>query len=458
VENAYPAKECAVVIGGSLGGLLAARVLSETVGHVTVVDRDEMPTEPVHRKGVPQSRHTHGLLAKGFEIFEELFPGLGADLVERGALIQDLQDNVVWYNDSHRVRRAPSSLTVLLVSRPMLESYVRTRVAALPGVTILAGTEAIGLRDEGGAITGVHVGGETGLTTLDGRIVVDASGRSNRGPAWLAELGYPKVGEDVVRANLLYVSREYRRVPGAQDFTGVIHSHYPANPVGSGTFATDGGRWLVTMLGLDADVPPAVPGLFELFAKRMAGSELSDLVTSAEPITEPHRFRIGPSMRRRYERCARLPEGYVALGDSLCCFNPAYGQGMTTAAMAANWLRTCLSRGGLDGLTKRYFSGVTKIVDVPWDITVGNDLRFPQVEGERNGRVRVLNAYLSRVHRASSRDGVVTGTFLRVANFLVPPPKLLAPGMLWRVWRGRRGVPKVTPARAVAAPEPAVRA
>src|SRR5262249_55194137 len=162
------------------------------------VDRDQLPTEPVHRKGVPQSRHTHGLLAKGFEIFEELFPGLGADLVDRGALIQDLQRDVVWYNDGHLVRRAPSSLEVLLVSRPTLESYVRARVAALSRVTMLAGTEAIGLREEGGAVTGVHVAGPGGVTTLDASIVVDASGRSNRGPAWLAELGYPEVGEDVV--------------------------------------------------------------------------------------------------------------------------------------------------------------------------------------------------------------------------------------------------------------------
>ena len=214
----------AVVIGGSLGGLLAARVLSETFQHVTIVDRDEMPTEPVHRKGVPQSRHTHGLLARGFAIFEELFPGLGADLVARGALIDDLQKNVIWYNDGYRVQRAPSVLTVLLASRPLLESYVRSRVSALPEVTILAETEALGLREDNGEITGVHIAGRQGNTTLDARVVVDATGRSNRGPAWLAELGYPEVAEDVVRANLVYVSREYRRVPGAQDFTWVIHS------------------------------------------------------------------------------------------------------------------------------------------------------------------------------------------------------------------------------------------
>jgi 2-polyprenyl-6-methoxyphenol hydroxylase-like FAD-dependent oxidoreductase len=444
----------AVVVGGSLGGLLAARVLSESVAQVTVVDRDEMPTEPVHRKGVPQSRHTHGLLARGFEIFEQLLPGLGADLVERGALVQDLQNDVIWYNDGLAVKRAPSSLTVLLVSRPMLESYVRQRVSALPNVTILAETEARGLREDNGQITGVRVAGPNGHeSTLDTRIVVDATGRSNRGPAWLAELGYPAIAEDVVRANLVYVSREYRRVPGAQPFTGVIHSHYPANPIGSGTFATDGQRWLVTMLGMNEDVPPAVPGEFEEFAARLAGSELYDLIATAEPVSDLNRFRIGPSVRRRYERCERLPAGFIALGDSLCCFNPAYGQGMTTAAMAAMWLRSCL-QSGVDGLTRRYFRGVKRIIDVPWDITVGNDLRFPEVAGPRTTRLKLLNAYLPRLHRASTVDKRVGETFLRVANFLDPPQRLISPRMLWRVWRGQ-GAAAVTPARvtpATAAP------
>ena len=443
-------RDHAVIIGGSLAGLLAARILSETFERVTILDRDEMPVEPVHRKGAPQSRHTHGLLARGFEIFEELLPGLGADLAERGALIKDLQQDVIWYNDDHRVARAPSVLRVLLVSRPLLESYVRTRVAARARVRILARTEATGLREEDGRITGVHIVGPDGGATLESGLVVDASGRGTRGPTWLAALGYPRVPEDVVQANLIYVSREYRRIPDAESFTGVIHSHHPANPVGSGTFAIDGNRWLVTMLGMNDDVPPAVPGEFEDFAARLAGDELHGLITTAEPVTGLNRFRIGPSVRRRYDRCARLPEGYIALGDSLCCFNPAYGQGMTTAAMTARWLRTCLEPG-LPGLTRRYFKGARPIIDVPWAITVGNDLRFPEVAGPRTVRMRVLNAYLARLHRAAASDPVVGETFLKVANFLAPPQSLVAPRTLWRVWRGRRGTKPPVPAPPVAA-------
>jgi 2-polyprenyl-6-methoxyphenol hydroxylase-like FAD-dependent oxidoreductase len=442
----------AVVVGGSLAGLLAARVLSDLFPYVTIVDRDDLPTEAVHRRGVPQSRHTHGLLARGCQIIENLLPGFGADLVALGAVRADIQRDAIWYNDGFKGRRQPSDMVGLLASRPLIESYVRSRVADLPGVTILARTEALGLTATEGQVSGVRLAGPDGVVQLDAHVVVDATGRSNRGPAWLAELGYPAIPEESVNARIVYSTREYRRVPGAQDFVGLIAAHHPANPVGTGTAAQEGDRWMVTLLGLHDDPPPTTPGDFEEYAARIA-PELYELVTTAEPLTDPVQFRIGPSVRRRYERCPTLPEGFVAIGDSLCCFNPAYGQGMTTAAAAADWLRTCL-REGLDGLTRRYFTGVTKIVDVPWDITVGADLRFPQVEGERTGRVKLLNAYLARVHRAATRDAVVAGTFLRVANFLVPPPALMAPGMLWRVWRGRRGVPKATPARSVV---PAVR-
>jgi hypothetical protein len=193
-----------------------------------------------------------------------------------------------------------------------------------------------------------------------------------------------------------------------------------------------------------------VPGEFEEFATGLAGEELYDLITTAEPITEPVRFRIGPSARRRYERCARLPVGFVAVGDSLCCFNPAYGQGMTTAAMTAMWLRTCL-RSDPKRLTQRFFKGVPRILDVPWDITVGNDLRFPQVPGPRTPRLKLLNAYMPRLHRASTVDTTVGETFFKVANFLTPPQRLLAPSMLWRAWRGHRGVttPSRNPSRAL---------
>src|SRR5262249_46011985 len=104
---------------------------------------------------------------------------------------------------------------------------------------------------------------------------------------------------------------------------------------------------------------------------------------------------------------------------------------------SAVWLRSCLA-SGVDTLTRRYFAGVTRIIDVPWDITVGNDLRFPQVAGPRTARIKMLHRYMPHLHRAATVDPRVGETFLKVANFLTAPQSLVSPAMLWRVWRGRK--------------------
>ncbi|WP_434439998.1 NAD(P)-binding protein [Lentzea sp. E54] len=82
----------AVVIGGGIAGLLAARVLTETCDDVVVLERDKLSGEPEYRAGVPQGRHVHGLLVRGGEIMEDLFPGLREELVRAGAHLSDAGD------------------------------------------------------------------------------------------------------------------------------------------------------------------------------------------------------------------------------------------------------------------------------------------------------------------------------------------------------------------------------
>src|SRR6201987_1572083 len=84
--------ERAVVLGASLGGLLAARVLADFYRTVTVVERDELPDDAVNRRGVPQGRHVHALLPRGARILDELFPGILSELVASGAPVWDDAD------------------------------------------------------------------------------------------------------------------------------------------------------------------------------------------------------------------------------------------------------------------------------------------------------------------------------------------------------------------------------
>ena len=127
-------------------------------------------------------------------------------------------------------------------------------------------------------------------------------------------------------------------------------------------------------------------------------------------------------------------------GDGLCSFNPSYGQGMSVACAEAMALDECLQARAAD-LAKRFFKVAAKVIDVPWQIAVGSDLRHPRVRGPRPAPVRFVNWYLGRLHHAAQRDAVLTARFLEVANLVQPPASLFAPDVLWRVWRGHGAEP-----------------
>jgi len=186
----------AVVLGASLAGLLAARVLADSYGQVTVLDRDELPQASTHRRGVPHGRHVHALLARGQQALEELFPGLTEELVAHGAPAGNLLTNARLYLSGHRLRQADTGLVLLCASRPFLEGHVRARVRALPNLAFLDRRDVVGLATtpDGRRVTGARVlrradGSAEELLGAD--LVVDASGRGSRTPAWLDALGYP---------------------------------------------------------------------------------------------------------------------------------------------------------------------------------------------------------------------------------------------------------------------------
>ncbi|TDB82090.1 NAD(P)/FAD-dependent oxidoreductase [Micromonospora sp. KC721] len=442
----------AIILGGSIGGLLAARVLSESYAKVTVFDRDELPADAVDRKAVPHSGHSHGLLARGRQILEEFFPGLTADLTTQGAVTIDVQRDVIWVNDGYRIPRVASGLEGLCVSRRALEAYVRDRVRALPNVEIRDRCEALGLLADGGTVVGARVLPRGGREERhDADLVVDATGRGNRGPTWLAELGYQPPVEDRVDPRTVYVSRDYRRTPGEADFAAFVSSPSPDAPYGGVAISAEGDRWMVTLLGVGPNqAPPTDPEGYLAFTARLPAPELHALLSRAEPLGPPKRMRLPTSVRRRYEHLTRLPEGFIAVADALCSFNPAYGQGMTVAAAEAVVLRDCLRQGRRE-LPRRFFAGASKVVDVPWDMAVGADLRHPTIVGPRSRRTRFLNGYVTRLHAAAARHPVVGQRFLSVANLMTPPPGLFAPGIVARVlWSGRRTTPHPVHAEPVA--------
>lgn len=430
----------AVVLGGSLGGLLAARVLSEAFAHVTVIERDVLDTAPVSRRSVPQGRHAHALLARGREALEELFPGLTDELVAQGVPKMDFQSGFRWFNDGRLMCQQPSGLIGLGVSRPLLEARIRARVFALPNVTVADGCEVSALTGSTDArrVTGARVlrlGDERTEETLEADLVVDATGRGARGTKWLEDLGHPAPAADRVEVGLAYATRFYRRAQDAPQPAAVAMA--VSHPRGGAMLAQEEDRWIVTFGGILGDATPLDHEGFTAFAATLASPAIHDVIRDAEPLSDPLRFRYPASVRRRYERLPYVPDGFLAFGDSITSFSPVYGQGMSVAALEALELRACL-QDGPDQLARRFFKTAAAVIDIPWSIGVGSDLRFPGVKGRRTTQVRIINAYLKRLHVAAEQDPTVARAFLRVINLMDPPQRVMRPPIALRVLRGSR--------------------
>ena len=429
--------------GQAWPGCWPPAVLADAYGQVTVVDRDQLPKASTHRRGVPHGRHAHALLARGQQALEELFPGLTAELIAQGVPAGDLLANGRWYVSGHRLRQAHIGLVSLCVSRPFLEGHVRARVRALPNVAFLDSRDIVGLAatPDGRRVTGARVlrradGGAEELLGAD--LVVDATGRGSRTPIWLEALGYARPDEEQVRVGLGYATRTYRLPPDALDGDlAVLDATTPEHPRGGALLRLEGDRWMVTLAGMLGDHPPTDPDGFLDFARSLRFPDIYQTVRDAEPLDDPVPFRFPASVRHRYERLDRFPDGLLVMGDAVCSFNPIYGQGMSVAALEALTLRRHLQRGA-EPQPRRFFRDLARVVDVPWDIAVGGDLAVPGVQGRRTLKVRLVNAYIARLHAAAAHDASLASAFVRVAGLVAPPQTLLRPNVALRVLRASR--------------------
>ena len=384
-----------VVIGASMAGLIAARALADAANEVLILDRDELPSSPQWRKGVPQGRHAHALLRAGEQILEDLFPGLIRDLVARGGQRFSWFADVLWWQfDGYRTRRA-DDFEGTFFTRPLLEDTVRKRLAALPNVQIRPGIRVRGLTGRDGRVTGVVTGEGEHEPAIHADLVVDASGRGSRAGAWLEELGATAPPVDHVRIDMGYASRLLRRIPG--QLPGRTWIATLGTPPRSKRLAiaipVEGDRWLVTLAGFFGDHAPADDAGFLAFADTLPAGDIPDLLRQAEPLTPIVRHTLRSEQWRHFEKLRRPPAGFLAIGDAICSFNPIYGQGMSSAALQAAALSRCVAKQDLasPALPRRFYRSAAKIVTRPWAVAVGGDFFYPETTGPRPPLVDVLN-------------------------------------------------------------------
>lgn len=434
----------AVVLGASMAGLMAARVLAESYRHVTVVERDVFgPGAAGPRRGAPQGRHAHVMALRGGQIADELFPGLSDDLIAAGAPIVDDADmsKLDLSFGGHRLVRTGNfphgqDFPVLYASRPLLESSMRRRLGELANITILDGHDVLELTTDAqrARVTGARVAPRDGeaARTLSADLVVDATGRGSRTPAFLDGLGYGRPAEDEVVVHLVYVTQWLRIPPGMLAPNLVIVAATPDRPTGMALIRHENDTWSCTLAGMLGVEPPRDrEGALEFAADFVPGYVMNAL-RAAELLGELSHFRVPSNRWRRYDKLARIPQGLLVFGDAICSFNPVYGQGMSVAAMEAIALRDCLRDGGHD-LPQRFSRAAAKVVAVAWQMAAGSDLAMPGVPGRRSLAMRLINRYTDHVLRAAESDRFVAERFIRVAQFIDPPAALMTPSILLRV-------------------------
>jgi 2-polyprenyl-6-methoxyphenol hydroxylase-like FAD-dependent oxidoreductase len=439
----------ALVIGGSIAGLLAARVLAERFDIVTIVERDHPPAEPASRPGVPQATHQHVLLLRGLHLIERWFPGIRADLEARGAPSLDMAADMAWLTAAGWGVRFPSDLRMLTCSRDLLEWALRRRLATLDRIRFIEGGEACGLILEEDAIAGVCIRRRNDSAAAHeerAQLVVEASGRHSNLPKWLQDIGYGPVPERVVDGRLGYASRVYR-VAAVTDRSwqgAYVQPAPPAHLRGGVILPIEGHRWHVTLAGMGGDYPPTDEDGFLTFAQSLRSQVIYEAIRDAQPLTRISGFRTTNNRWRAYESLSRWPDGLVVLGDAACAFNPVYAQGMTTAALGAEALETLLAdlspgkgRTELAGLGYRFQRQLARINLAPWQMATSEDLRLPKTTGAKaTVGVRIMQRYIDRVVQATTVRQDVRLAFLRTMHMLDAPRALFSPRIMVSVIRG----------------------
>ncbi|WP_026179431.1 NAD(P)/FAD-dependent oxidoreductase [Streptomyces hokutonensis] len=427
-----------VVIGASAAGLFAAAALSE-IADVTIVERDLLPHGAEPRRGVPQARHAHLVWSGGVKAFNDLLPGVTDDVLAKGGrLVHIMGDmvsrapNEVWFR-----RFTATHHRNLVCSRDLLDSVLRDRVRALENVTIRENTTALGLVGDAARVTGLHVSTDGDEATLAADLVIDASGRGSRSPAWLEGLGLPKTPEREVNAGVAYATRLYRAPGRTADITFPLVNVQanPAKAPGQGgiILPIEDNQWIVTLAGTRGGEPTDDPNAFEDFALSLGHPVIGQLIKDAEPLGEIATTRSTGNNRRYYEKEDRWPDGYAVLGDAIAAYNPVYGHGLTVAAQCAIAVRDILQSTSITapGTAKRLQRAAARPVAAAWDLAVGQDAFYPGAADTPPTAVeKLLARFVDQAVATGARNPRALGALLDVMSLEKPATRLFSPDML----------------------------
>ncbi len=435
--------EQAVVIGASIAGLLAARVLSESYERVrsSIATRCRAGIAEL-RRAVPQDRQIHGMQPAGQLALERLFPGFCVEARAAGAPPLAFGRQMRFRLGGHLLARVDLPGEYCLTSRGLLESLVRRRVRALANVTLHERCNVLGLVTDGSRVAGVRAcdrAPDAQERTLRAELAVTASGRGAKLPAWLEALGYPRPAEERVAVDVLYASRYLRvRVCALGGDRVVLDDARPGRPRGLSAQTVEGDRWIVTLSGYGPEHhPPADGAGWTAFLATVSDPEVFAAFAHADPLGDIEMHAFPAAVRRRYDRLRRLPRRLLVIGDAWCNLNPIYGQGMSVAALEAVALQRTLRAGDLD--REALLQAARPAVEHASKLATDADRALPELGLRMSPLERMTNRYIDCLLAAAERDEALARILYDVTGMLVAPTRLLAPSTVPRVLRGACG-------------------
>jgi 2-polyprenyl-6-methoxyphenol hydroxylase-like FAD-dependent oxidoreductase len=438
--------EHAVVIGGSIAGLCAARVLSDHFDRVTVYERDELPGGPVDRSAIPQGQHVHLLMARGAQELESLFPGLLDDMARANMPVLHNGPGDIHFSASGHVLSTGHSVgdefTAYLPSRALLEWHVRQRVCALPNTNIVRGNvDRPEFNASAGRVTGVVL---VDADSVSADLVVDASGRGSRLPTWMQQWGFDQPRTDAVKVGVTYASHRARIPAEAMPERMVVVGATIDRPLGMGMLFHEDGAWTITAFGVGGAQPPRdLAGIYEL-ADAVVPSHIAAALRTSEPLS-PMKFHSYPTSKwRRYDKLDKLPDGIVAFGDAVVSLNPTFGQGVTMSALQAASMRDVLAQG-THKLVPRLVNRTARMIFPVWTMNAIADLSAHRAQGLQPWWYGSTYQLFDQFLGATESDAVLAEWFLRRTSLLdslypIPSPRLLARAIRHnsRAWLAQR--------------------
>ncbi|WP_327303603.1 FAD-dependent monooxygenase [Streptomyces sp. NBC_01298] len=426
-----------LVLGGGFAGMAAAAALAPHARTITIIERDELPAGPEARRGLPQAAHAHMFWSGGADAIEALLPGTQNAWMDAGANRVPIPTGMVSLSPGGWYRLWPESHYLIAASRDLIDWGVRGRLGTLPNVQIMWGTEPIALLGDASRIRGARVRGRDGAEReVKAKLVIDATGRTSRGPHWLSALGVQHIPVETVDAGVTYATARIK-APTPTAHWPVINIQADPRLGRPGKVATilpiEHDEWIVSLSGTRGASPTNRAEDFETYARNTRSPLVADLLAAAGPIDSVVVTRTTANRRYRYEKARRLPDGFLAIGDAATALNPVYGHGLSVAALSALALQRVAERRGIAerGFTKLARRAMARPAAGAWMLATAQDARFPGAEGKRvTVADNVANWYVNRLIYTATGDITVTTALTDLMTLKKGPLALANPRVL----------------------------